>query len=220
MPAAMTPSLLRSPARAALAALLAGWLAPAAAHHPVGGTTPLTLMQGVLSGIGHPVIGLDHLSFLLAAALLAAWVRPVPARGAVGLAAAFALAGTLGTLLRVPDAALPWAEALVGLSVLAVGACLLLRSAPGAASALAAAVAAGLAHGHAFGEAVVGAEATPIAGYLAGLFVTQSAILVAAYLGGRRLLRTAPGRVAMSMRTVGVAASAMGALGVLRAFAG
>jgi urease accessory protein len=216
----MTPSLLRSPARAALAALLAGWLAPAAAHHPTGGATPATLLQGVLSGIGHPMIGLDHLSFLLAAGLLAAWVLAVPARRAVGLAAAFALAGTLGTLLRVPDPALPWAEALVGVSVLAVGACLLLRAAPGAASAVVASVLAGLVHGHAFGEAVVGAESTHIAGYLAGLLVTQSAILVAAYLGGRWLLRTAPGRVPASMRTVGLAASAMGVLGILRAFAG
>jgi urease accessory protein len=216
----MTPSRLRSPARIPLALLAAAWLAPAAAHHPVGGTTPATLVQGLLSGIGHPVIGLDHLSFLLAAGLLAALVRAVPAPRAAGLAAAFALAATLGTLMRVPDPALPWAEAFVGMSVLAIGVCLLLRAAPGAATAFVASAAAGLVHGHAFGEAVVGAEATPIAGYLAGLFVTQSAILVAAFVAGRRLARAAPGRVAVSMRTAGVAASAMGLLGIVRALAG
>ncbi|PKO63289.1 MAG: urease accessory protein UreJ, partial [Betaproteobacteria bacterium HGW-Betaproteobacteria-17] len=35
----------------------------ALAHHPMGGMTPQTLSQGLLSGLGHPVIGLDHLAF-------------------------------------------------------------------------------------------------------------------------------------------------------------
>src|SRR5262249_57584778 len=39
---------------------------PAFAHHMMGGRTPSTFMEGLLSGLGHPVIGLDHLAFLLA----------------------------------------------------------------------------------------------------------------------------------------------------------
>ena len=45
---------------------------PALAHHPMGGTTPTTFMQGLLSGIGHPILGLDHLAALIAE-LSATW---------------------------------------------------------------------------------------------------------------------------------------------------
>ena len=40
--------------------------APAHAHHMLGGRTPVTFMQGLLSGLGHPVIGIDHLAFVVA----------------------------------------------------------------------------------------------------------------------------------------------------------
>ena len=36
----------------------------------MGGATPATFWQGLASGVGHPVIGLDHLVFLLAAGVL------------------------------------------------------------------------------------------------------------------------------------------------------
>ena len=38
----------------------------ASAHHLMGGKTPSTFAQGLLSGIGHPIIGPDYLAFLLA----------------------------------------------------------------------------------------------------------------------------------------------------------
>ena len=40
--------------------------ASASAHHVMGGKTPTTFVDGFLSGLGHPVIGPDHLAFLLA----------------------------------------------------------------------------------------------------------------------------------------------------------
>jgi urease accessory protein len=36
------------------------------AHHAMGGRTPGTLFEGLLSGLGHPVIGIDHFLFVLA----------------------------------------------------------------------------------------------------------------------------------------------------------
>src|ERR1700738_1279056 len=44
--------------------LLTAW--PAPAHHVMGGKTPSDLIEGLLSGLGHPVIGPEHLAFLLA----------------------------------------------------------------------------------------------------------------------------------------------------------
>ena len=38
----------------------------AVAHHVMDRNLPVTFMQGLLSGLGHPVIGLDHLAALIA----------------------------------------------------------------------------------------------------------------------------------------------------------
>lgn len=46
-----------------LAALLALLPLPAFAHHAMGGATPSTLGQAFISGIAHPVIGLDRSPF-------------------------------------------------------------------------------------------------------------------------------------------------------------
>ena len=51
--------------------LLSVFSGSAYAHHPLGGQTPQTLWHGLLSGLGHPLIGVDHLLFVIAAGLLA-----------------------------------------------------------------------------------------------------------------------------------------------------
>jgi urease accessory protein len=38
----------------------------ASAHHPMGGKIPSTFAEGIASGLGHPIIGPDHLAFLVA----------------------------------------------------------------------------------------------------------------------------------------------------------
>ena len=58
----------------ALIALAAVMPVPALAHHPMGGAAATTAWQGFVSGVAHPVVGLDHLAFLLAAGVLAAAV--------------------------------------------------------------------------------------------------------------------------------------------------
>ena len=37
---------------------------PALAHHPLGGLPMDTFAHGLLSGIGHPMLGFDHLFFI------------------------------------------------------------------------------------------------------------------------------------------------------------
>ena len=47
-----------------LAAALALAATPALAHHPLGGAPMTTLADGLLSGVGHPILGFDHLFFV------------------------------------------------------------------------------------------------------------------------------------------------------------
>jgi urease accessory protein len=155
--------------------------APAQAHHAMGGDLPSTMGQGLLSGLAHPVIGLDHLAFLIAAGLIA---------GVAGLGAAaplaFVAASLAGVVLHLTLLDLPAAELVVALSVIAAGAGLAAAAARGAGLWLALFAGAGLFHGYAYGESIVGAEPTPLAAYLAGLALVQSAVALAAW----RLART------------------------------
>jgi len=145
----------------------------ALAHHPLGGITPATMTEGLLSGIGHPVIGFDHLAFVIAVGLMAAFHRNF-----VLMPMAF-VAGTLaGAALTLAAVTLPLAEIVITGSVIVGGVVAMrgrvtdLRVAGGFAAI------AGLFHGWAYGAAIVGAEATPILAYLAGFGMVQMAIAI------------------------------------------
>ena len=171
---------------------------PAAAHHPMGGAMPQTLWQGFASGIGHPVIGLDHLAFLLAAGVLAA---ALPRNQALRAIAGFLAAGMVGLALHMAGIGLGMTEALVAASVLLAGVALLVAQRVSARALLLGFALAGLFHGHAFAEAVIGAEATPIMAYLAGLAVIQGGLMLGAMALAReasraRWLRPAMGAAA------------------------
>ena len=66
----MTFSNARLGACVAFAAMAVA--APAWAHHVMGGELPQTFLQGLLSGLAHPVIGLDHLAAIVGVGILAA----------------------------------------------------------------------------------------------------------------------------------------------------
>ena len=176
---------------------------PAFAHHPMGGAVPSTLWEGLASGVGHPVIGLDHLAFLLAAGVLAA---TLPASRGVLAVLAFVLGGFLGSLAHIAGIGFGPVEILVAASVAAVGAALL--AAVSGAWILAAFAVAGLFHGHAFAEAIIGAEQGPLVAYLAGLTVTQAAIGLGAMLVARRI--AAAGHDVALRRAAGIAGLAVG----------
>jgi urease accessory protein len=153
----------------------------ASAHHVMGGKTPTTFLEGFLSGLGHPVIGPDHLAFLLAIGV---------AVGVGGLnlvlPALFVIASAIGVTLHVNGVNLPGAEFLVAISVLVAG--LLIargRALPVSLWAVLFA-AAGLFHGYAFGESIFGAERSPLHAYLLGLVVVQTALIVGTALFVRR----------------------------------
>lgn len=161
--------------------------APSQAHHAMEGRTAGTAAEGFLSGLAHPVIGIDHLAMIVAIGLLAAAVRP-----GFWLAATFVLAAMAGAALHLLGINLPGSEILVALSVVAAGAFLAFPRSPGAAFVLSLGAVAGILHGYAYGESIFGAEATPLAAYLAGFTAVQLLVAAAVYAVARTLRAHSP----------------------------
>lgn len=180
---------------------------PAFAHHPMGGATPSTLTEGLLSGFGHPVLGVDHFAFIIAAGLLAA-----PRARALVLPLAFVAGSFAGSLLHLQGIGLPGGEFLIAGSVILMG--LLLASARRIDDGLFAGVLglAGLLHGHALAEAIFGAEATPLVAYLGGLAVTEYAIAAAVVIGWRLLEPVWSAALPRFSRFAGAGVAAIGAV--------
>jgi len=157
---------------------------PAWAHHVMGGKLPQTFLQGLLSGFGHPVIGIDHLAAIVGVGILAAL-----AGRSAAVVLAFSVAVIAGVGLHLSGIDLPASELFVGLTTLLIGALVILRQSMSAGRALLLFALAGLVHGYALGESIVGAEASPLVAYLFGLLIMQTAIGVVVYAAVRSLAR-------------------------------
>jgi urease accessory protein len=156
---------------------------PAFAHHPMGGKTPANFFQGFLSGLAHPVIGLDHLAFVIAIGLLA-----VTKKQGITIPIAFILAAMAGTGIHITGTNLPAVEFFVSGSILLFGILLASRNSLPSLAIAALAALAGLFHGYAYGEAIFGAETTPLLSYLAGFTIVQSVISLAAFWIGKTVI--------------------------------
>jgi urease accessory protein len=156
------------------------------AHHAMGKATPSNSFEGFVSGLAHPVIGIDHLLFVLAVGAACYAFR----RGA-GTVAAFLVSTLVGAALHYGSMNMPYAEAWVAASLVLAGV-MLLRATPSPATVLVPAffALAGLVHGYAYGEAIVGAEATPLAAYLVGFTLVQIGVAVTGYAIARALDRS------------------------------
>ena len=192
-PATINPAKARpAPGRATTALLgivaaLALLPANAAlAHHPLGGETPQTLLHGLLSGLGHPVIGLDHLAFVIGIGLIAAFQA-----NRLVTPAAFVAATIAGTLLVLGNVTLPLAEFVISASVVGIGAAIMYGRTIKPLVVTPLVALAGLFHGWAYGAAVIGAEPTPLIAYLSGFALIQFAIALGVAIGATRLWQTA-----------------------------
>ncbi len=162
---------------------LLAFATPALAHHPFGGMMPNTWVQGFLSGLGHPVIGPDHLLFTIVIGLLATRLKPAWAIPAAFLAAALA-----GTGLHLMGLDLPAPEFTIALSVVIFGGLAVYGNRLNTGGVAVLTALAGLFHGYAYGEAVVGAEMTPLLAYLIGFTAVQGAIATGAFWIAQRSL--------------------------------
>ena len=194
--------LLSKIRRATFAA--AGLLATAgtaSAHHLMGGKIPSTFADGILSGLGHPIIGPDHLAFLVALGI---------AVGVGGLSFAtpflFLVAMACGVAAHVAAFSIPASEMIVALSVIVAGVLLALdRRIPASGWAAIFSIA-GFFHGYAYGESIYGAETMPLAAYLVGLVAVQTVLVLAIALATRAVWKVS----AIGPRLVGAAICGVG----------
>jgi len=182
------------PVAGALALLVAG---PALAHHPMEGMQLVpSAFTGLISGLAHPLLGPDHLLFLVALALVGLqrsgrWMITLLA---VGLA---------GSALGLIWPGLPAAELLVSLTLVVEGLVVLGRLPQGLllpAFAL---------HGYVLSGSVIGWESTPIATYLLGLLLSQGALLLLALLSLRGVAQQLNGqtRTLLAGTLIGIGAA-------------
>ncbi|MGD8999106.1 MAG: HupE/UreJ family protein [Granulosicoccaceae bacterium] len=182
---------------------------PAFAHHAMGGETPQTFSQGLLSGFAHPIIGLDHFAFIVVAMLLACALK-----GSARFVAPLAFVGAAigGTVLHLGAANIPMSETLVALTVVIGGVLALTRRYPGAFALSAVFAVSGILHGYAYGESIVGAETTPLLAYLVGFAAIQYALIAGGVLGLEKLAARSEKARSIAARFSSVAALLTGGL--------
>ncbi|SMY06512.1 HupE/UreJ family protein [Flavimaricola marinus] len=152
---------------------------PALAHHPLGGLPMETLAHGLLSGVGHPVLGFDHLFFVALMGVAAVFT------GRKMLApAAYIGAMLVGCAMIYAGVALPAVEGVVVASLVVLGGIVLSGRSLSFAPALVLFAAFGLFHGAAFGGSIAGQEGgvggAVLLGYFVGLGLIQYAIALGA----------------------------------------
>lgn len=180
--------------------------APALAHHPSGGEIPSTFASGFLSGLGHPVIGADHLVFVIAIGLLAAFSHKL---GMV-VPLAFMVATAMGTGIHLQSINLPVPELVISASVLVVGIFLAKGNKSNLTLLTAVGAIAGIFHGYAYGESIVGAEMTALSAYLLGFCLIQIGISAIAFYIGRLIIERKISSSRLPLRFAGFAVCGIG----------
>lgn len=187
------------------ALLLVLFALPAAAHHPMGYQLPQTFAQGLLSGFGHPVIGLDHLAFVIGIGLIAALVP----RGLIAFGAF--IGGCLaGCVIHLFSVDLPVVEPIIAASIIATGVVLLLQQHISTTVFAIGIGITGIFHGYAYGESIIGAEASVLGAYLIGFSLIQYGIGAVAYFVVKTLKAKPVTWAENSIRSAGVVIGSFG----------
>src|SRR5262245_61345954 len=169
-----------------------------------GNSMPTTLLEALLGGITHPVLGLDHLTFMIALGLAAAL-----APAGLLIITAFAAASLTGNIVHAANFDFAYSEQLVAASVILAGLLLLMGYAAKRPIWLPFVLAAGLVHGYAFGEMILGANLDVTAAYMAGVLVVVLAITVAVMLAVSKGLKFTDAR-SIPVRAAGGVVAAIG----------
>ena len=150
----------------------------AVAHHPLDGMPMSTFVHGLLSGVAHPMIGIDHLFFVITVGIVACLSRSAL------LSPLFYLVGMLlGLTVVLLGYQAPFIELVVASSLIILGAIVISGYTITIAQSRSIFMFFGLFHGFAFAQSIVGAEAvstTVLFGYLIGLCAIQWLVAVLA----------------------------------------
>jgi len=194
----------------ALVVALSAAATPALAHHVMGGKTPTSFLDGLLSGLGHPIIGLDHLAAVIAIGCLAARER----RGAI-LVIGYVIAMMIGAAGHIGEATVAGAELFVAISVILLGLVLFAIRPLRVDIAIALFAFAGLLHGYALGESIAGAQPAPLHAYFIGLALIQ-AVLALATMALARLLAARTAAEPAVVRVVAAGIIVIGLVGLVQ----
>ena len=170
----ITPNLVSKYFQASLLLfffVLTFFIQPAFGHHPflMDDSYQVSVWQSLFSGIAHPLLGPDHLLFILGIGL----VGLTKSKKSILPLLAVGLGGSLLVQLQpLPDFLTPWAEALVSLSLAIEGLIALnFLSTKWLLPMFAL-------HGYLLGSTIVGAEPSPLIGYFGGLLFVQGSLLL------------------------------------------
>ncbi|MEO6268743.1 MAG: HupE/UreJ family protein [Lautropia sp.] len=206
------------PARAAITCVAVLNLAPAQAHHVSDFAAPTTFGAGLLSGLGHPVIGLGSLLFLLAVGLWCSPSAPKLSRPPLiglppGSLRRLTLPGLLlgsmvGGILDAAGMEIAVDDLLVAISVCGGGLLLLAtrqQLSRGAALCATLAVSIGaITHGVVAAEGSAGATGGPLLAYWIGILSMQSTLFLAAYYAAGILATRLPRAVEHTRVAAGI----------------
>ncbi len=199
------------------AAALTLFASPALAHHPLGGLPMETFAHGLLSGVGHPVLGFDHLFFVALMGVAALFTGNKLLTPAAYIGAMIA-----GCALMYAGIAMPVAELVIVASLIVLGGIVLSGRALGTTAALLVFGAFGLFHGSAFGGTIAAQEGgvggAVLVGYFIGLAVIQYLIAIAA--GWIASKSGATDATAINARLSGAMVAGVGAFLALEAIEG
>jgi urease accessory protein len=178
---------------------------PALAHHAMGGKLPSTFGAGFISGLAHPVIGIDHLAFVIAIGLLAA----LSSNLGMMIPTAFVSATAVGTGIHLQSINLPTPELIISASVLLIGIFLAQKNQVNWSLLAVISAIAGIFHGYAYGESIVGAETSALGAYLLGFCLIQLGVAAIAFYLGKRVLNQ-PNKSILWLRFVGFTVCGVG----------
>lgn len=176
------------------------------------GKIPSNFYEGFMSGLGHPILGLDHFAFVISCGVLGVAI----AQG-VWLAPSFVVGTLAGLGIHVATLDLPVAELIIASSVVVFGALIIFigwqkngETIIPSLAILGGGALAGIFHGYAYGEFIVGAEMSPLFAYFMGVAVVQLATGVGIFWIFSQLQQRFKSQYFFALRFMGGAIAAVG----------